>query len=201
MCRSAPILVGRLYNPARTRWPEATQYSFRGGTHELVLFWGKLDEATIDAVRYGDLALSVFESGPLVLLLYCIKETAEDNETARGVRALLLPALVLPEGGPAARQPWRARFARPCPRSSPPRVPAPQQEQSPKPKGPWPANARGVCLEGRYLFVRARGKAEAIKEAARRAVQAAWEGRKTLRKKRSAFPAPPTGLGKLLPLR
>jgi hypothetical protein len=30
---------------------------------------------------------------------------------------------------------------------------------------------------------------------------ALWKARKTLRKQRSAFPAPPTGLGKLLPLR
>jgi len=31
--------VGELYNPAKTSWPEAIQYNYRGSGHELVLFY------------------------------------------------------------------------------------------------------------------------------------------------------------------
>jgi hypothetical protein len=65
--------VGKPYRPDRARWPEATQYSFRGGAHELLLFWGQLDAGVVEAVRSGRLDTSVLERGPVILFLYKIE--------------------------------------------------------------------------------------------------------------------------------
>ena len=45
--------VGKLYNPNRNVWPEAVQYSFRGGGHELVLFYRRPTASEIQDVRTG----------------------------------------------------------------------------------------------------------------------------------------------------
>jgi len=55
--------VGKLYNPNRNVWPEAVQYSFRGGGHELVLFYRRPTASEIQDVRTGkaEFALAVYE--------------------------------------------------------------------------------------------------------------------------------------------
>lgn len=58
------IEVGKLYNPNRKVWPETTQYNFRDGGHELVLFYRRPTASEIQAVRTGkaEFALAVYES-------------------------------------------------------------------------------------------------------------------------------------------
>jgi len=65
--------VGRLYHSGRRSWPEITQYSFRGGEHELVLFWQSPSHSEVDAVRRGRMDLEVWVEPPLILLLYKVE--------------------------------------------------------------------------------------------------------------------------------
>lgn len=45
--------VGQLYHPDRTTWGETPQYNYRGGGHELVLFYGSPTSREIRDVRRG----------------------------------------------------------------------------------------------------------------------------------------------------
>lgn len=64
--------VGQLYNPSKTRWPECTQYNFRSGSHELLLFYARPTDREVESIRTGrvDLALAVEASGDLVILVH-----------------------------------------------------------------------------------------------------------------------------------
>lgn len=55
--------VGKLYNPNRYVWPEAVQYNYRSGGHELVLFYRRPTASEILAVRRepAEFALAVHE--------------------------------------------------------------------------------------------------------------------------------------------
>lgn len=69
----AEYSVGLPYHPRIKSWPETGQYNFRGGVHELVLFWRGLDKRTIDAVRRGRVTFAIYTEGALLLLLYQIE--------------------------------------------------------------------------------------------------------------------------------
>ena len=62
--------VGSLYNPTVKRWPEAIQYQYRGGHHELVLFLASPSPKEIASVRQGAAEFGVFVSGDVIFLLY-----------------------------------------------------------------------------------------------------------------------------------
>jgi hypothetical protein len=72
--------VGQLYNPRIRRWPEGMEYAYRGGHHELVLFWESPPAGEIEAVRKGRLDLSVLESGPVILVLFRIAGACDWSE-------------------------------------------------------------------------------------------------------------------------
>ena len=42
--------VGQLYHRNRTQWPQAAEYDYRGGRHELVIFIPDLEEREIEAL-------------------------------------------------------------------------------------------------------------------------------------------------------
>lgn len=62
--------VGDLYHPDRTDWPETPQYNFRGGQHELVLFYRNPSRPEIRGARKSPLDLALVVELPLILLLF-----------------------------------------------------------------------------------------------------------------------------------
>lgn len=64
------ISVGQLYLHGRTHWPECTQYNYRGGAHELLLFLGSPSPAEIKSVRQGGARFALHVEQPVVLLLW-----------------------------------------------------------------------------------------------------------------------------------
>ncbi len=62
--------VGKLYNPTRTSWPEATQFNFREGEYELLLFFKSLSLREVDAVKSGRVEFGLVVEPPLVVLLF-----------------------------------------------------------------------------------------------------------------------------------
>lgn len=63
------LAVGEFYNPAKQRWPEVTQYNFRGGQHELVLFMNGITPEELAAYRSLPLKLGfTYQSGVVNLL-------------------------------------------------------------------------------------------------------------------------------------
>jgi len=62
--------VGELYNPKVKQWPEGTQYNFRRGQHELLLFFAGPSAREVTAVRNGEAEFALYAEGPLLVLLY-----------------------------------------------------------------------------------------------------------------------------------
>ncbi len=88
--------VGELYNPRRAHWPEAAHYLLRGGVHELVLFWGGLDSATVAAVRSGRIFASALEIKSVLLFLYKIEGAAGWSDSPFSWHRLPAEERVLP---------------------------------------------------------------------------------------------------------
>ncbi len=66
--------VGKPYIPGRRRWPEAEEYNYRSGQHELRLFWRRPSLAEVDAVRHGPAEFALFVEPSIEaceLLLFC----------------------------------------------------------------------------------------------------------------------------------
>ena len=59
--------VGKPYS-ARTRWPEGSQYNFRGGGHELLLLFASPSDREVTGVRKAPVELALVVEGPLVVL-------------------------------------------------------------------------------------------------------------------------------------
>lgn len=64
------LSVGRPYNPARRSWPECSQYSYRGGQHELVLFFSAPTRHEVEAVRTAECEFGLFVEPPVLLVCY-----------------------------------------------------------------------------------------------------------------------------------
>jgi len=62
--------VGQLYHPGRTRWPEVTQFLWRGEL-ELLLFLAAPTDAEIAAIRRGHAEFALYDRDRLCVLLYC----------------------------------------------------------------------------------------------------------------------------------
>ncbi|MBI3654031.1 MAG: hypothetical protein HY231_23620 [Acidobacteria bacterium] len=62
--------VGKLYHPARTQWPEVTQYNFRAGQHELVLFLNNPTPREREALRRLPCEFGLRVEQDVIFLLY-----------------------------------------------------------------------------------------------------------------------------------
>jgi hypothetical protein len=62
--------VGGQYSPNRSRWPELAQYNFRGGQHELVLFFNQPSRQEIQDVSTGKAEFALYVERSLIILLY-----------------------------------------------------------------------------------------------------------------------------------
>lgn len=67
--------VGEPYIPGRTSYPEAVQYSYRGGAHELLMWLADPLEREVRDIARGDCELALFVEQPLLILLYRFGKT------------------------------------------------------------------------------------------------------------------------------
>lgn len=65
-----PIAVGLPYSAKRRSWPECSQYNFRGGEHELALFFGDPSRAEVDAFASGAGDLALYVESPVIVMIY-----------------------------------------------------------------------------------------------------------------------------------
>ena len=62
--------VGQLYHPGRTQWSENVFYYYRGGQHELLIFFGSPSRKEILAIRRGRLDVGLWWKPPVIWFLY-----------------------------------------------------------------------------------------------------------------------------------
>jgi hypothetical protein len=62
--------VGKPYNPKVRTWPPGSQYNFRSGSHELLLFFEKPTEREIESIRKGAAEFALVVEPPLIVLLF-----------------------------------------------------------------------------------------------------------------------------------
>jgi hypothetical protein len=62
------LSVGKLYS-SRAHWPEVAQYNYRGGAHELVVFYERPTSAEVYAFRSGTCEFGLFTRGNVIWLL------------------------------------------------------------------------------------------------------------------------------------
>lgn len=69
--------VGALYAPGRTSWPEAGEYNYRAGAHELRLFYSRLKETDIKAITRRPCEFGVLSVGPALFFLYKFSDDSQ----------------------------------------------------------------------------------------------------------------------------
>lgn len=62
--------VGRPYIPGRSTYPEAVQYAYRAGGHELLMWLGSPTAREIRDLRQGPAQFALFVRQPVIVLLY-----------------------------------------------------------------------------------------------------------------------------------
>jgi hypothetical protein len=62
--------IGELYNPKVTKWPELPEYNYRGGQHELLLFFRNPTDAEIAAVQKGGAEFAFAIEKSVIFFLY-----------------------------------------------------------------------------------------------------------------------------------
>lgn len=62
--------VGEPYIAGRTSWPEAVEYNYRAGAHELRMFFDSPRAPTINSVRAGAADFALVVEPPVIFLLY-----------------------------------------------------------------------------------------------------------------------------------
>jgi len=93
-------IVGQLYHPGRTRWPEAAQYDYRSGQHELVMFWSGISPGDIQAVKRGTCEFEMVELPPVIFLLYRINGACDWSDQPYSWHLLAEDERMLPPPGP-----------------------------------------------------------------------------------------------------
>lgn len=64
------LVVGQPYIPGKVRWDEGVEYAWRGGGHELRLFFASPSAKEIRAIRKGMAEYALVVAPPVVLLLF-----------------------------------------------------------------------------------------------------------------------------------
>ena len=62
--------VGQPYNARRTRWPEGTQYNYREGVHELIVFCSRPHPEEVRCYRAAWARFALHVAGPSILLAF-----------------------------------------------------------------------------------------------------------------------------------
>lgn len=62
--------VGKPYNPNVRVWPEKSEYNYRAGSHELILFFNGITAQEVQAVTTQPLKLGAIYTAPVLTFLY-----------------------------------------------------------------------------------------------------------------------------------
>lgn len=62
--------VGKPYIEGKTRWEEAADYNFRGGEHELRLFFNNPNPQEVEMIRFGLSRFALAVTGPVIWLAF-----------------------------------------------------------------------------------------------------------------------------------
>jgi hypothetical protein len=62
--------VGDLYVDNRTHWPECAQYNYRGGEHELILFFDRPTPEEVKTVSKARAEFALFVERSLIVMMY-----------------------------------------------------------------------------------------------------------------------------------
>jgi len=68
--RKHELKVGELYHPDRTEWPEAVEYNYFSGTHELRFLLKNPSRYIIEVIRKMPVQLGLYLQGDIILLVY-----------------------------------------------------------------------------------------------------------------------------------
>lgn len=85
------LSVGSLYHPARTRWPEGSQYTCRAGEHELLLLWPSPRAAEVRGVRSGAVEIAVLVEPPVIALCYRIADACDWSDAPYSIHLVPEP--------------------------------------------------------------------------------------------------------------
>lgn len=88
--------IGELYHPNRKNWPELAQYNYRGGEHELVLFFNHPTNTEIHDLRQGEAELALYVERSLIILLYRFGRAIDWSDAPYSYHLVDAPERVLP---------------------------------------------------------------------------------------------------------
>lgn len=71
------LVVGDLYVPGRTSWPEAAEYNYTRAGHDLRLFFAEPSISEVLAARSAKIRLALLVEPPLIVLAYKIPGLAD----------------------------------------------------------------------------------------------------------------------------
>src|SRR5215831_8746401 len=69
--------VEKPYIAVRTQWLEEVEYNYRGGEHELRMFFSAPGRQEVEAVRKGRCEFALAVEGPVIFLVYCFRPTVD----------------------------------------------------------------------------------------------------------------------------
>lgn len=69
--------VGKLYHVGRTSWPEAAQYNYRAGGHELLLFYANIKDSEVKAVTRRPVEFGALAVPPVLFFLFKFSTDSE----------------------------------------------------------------------------------------------------------------------------
>jgi hypothetical protein len=75
------LTVGKPYMEGQTHWPEAVEYNYRGGSHELRLFYPNLRPQEIAAVESGPARFAFARRGDVIYLCWRFGEQPWSDAT------------------------------------------------------------------------------------------------------------------------
>jgi hypothetical protein len=87
--------VGKLYTE-RTHWPELAQYNYRGGEHELVLFFNHPTPEEIHDVARGEVSFALYERGAQIVMLYRFGQALPWSDAPYSIHLVPTEERVLP---------------------------------------------------------------------------------------------------------
>lgn len=93
------LAVGEPYIAGRTRFPEAVQYNFRGGQHELLFWVAEPTDREILDIRKGDCEFGLFEEQGALWFLYRFGESFGWSDAPFSIWRVAAQERKLPEPG------------------------------------------------------------------------------------------------------
>ncbi len=95
--------VGEVYSPDHTSYAEATQYCYRDGVHDLVLFWTNPTPDEVSGFRTQPVEFALYIQQPVLFLLYRIEDVCEWSDVAYNVHQLRPDEQAVPVNPPGDR--------------------------------------------------------------------------------------------------